>query len=126
MTNDSRPGNVRYAHEILAWEYDYRNHAIAPGELEWYLTYVNEAGGALLELACGSGRLLIPIAKSGHEIDGVDNSTAMLMRLEERLGQLNAETKRRVRTYCADMAEFVPDRTYGMVFIESLARRPPA
>jgi hypothetical protein len=31
--------DARYAHVVLAWEYDQRNGTIAPGELAWYLKY---------------------------------------------------------------------------------------
>ena len=64
--------DVRYTHEVLAWEYDQRNSTIAPGELAWYLKYATLGGGPILELACGSGRLLLPIAAAGYRVDGVD------------------------------------------------------
>ena len=63
------PWLTRYCHEALAWEYDYR-HKLAPGELEWYLKYARLTGGPILELACGAGRLLIPIAQAGYRIHG--------------------------------------------------------
>ena len=43
--------------------------------------YVDEAirsGGAILELACGTGRLLIPMARAGLEVTGVDIVRPML------------------------------------------------
>lgn len=36
------------------------------------------AGGPILELMCGTGRLLLPLAEDGHPITGVDISPAML------------------------------------------------
>ena len=45
--------------------------------------YVDEAirsGGAILELACGTGRLLVPIARAGLEVTGVDIVRPMLDR----------------------------------------------
>ncbi len=49
--------------------------------------------GAVLELGCGTGRLLIPIAKAGVRIVGVDRSPAMLEAARRRAGTL----ARRVR-----------------------------
>ena len=36
------------------------------------------AAGPVLELACGTGRLTVPIAHDGHEIVGLDASPTML------------------------------------------------
>src|SRR5438093_8785643 len=50
-------------------------------------------GGPVLELACGSGRLLAPLANAGLHITGIDSSPEMLARARERLSRLglNAE-----------------------------------
>src|SRR5215212_2491148 len=45
--------------------------------------YVDEAvrsGGAVLELACGTGRLLVPMAQAGLQVTGVDIVRPMLDR----------------------------------------------
>jgi SAM-dependent methyltransferase len=44
----------------------------------FYVEETRQAGGRVLELACGSGRLTIPIAQSGIEIIGADLSKPML------------------------------------------------
>lgn len=109
--------NPRYNNEILAWEYDQRQPAPFPGELEWYLKYASCSGGPVLELACGSGRLLIPIAQAGYRIDGVDNSEAMLNRLRAKLESLDENTKKRIRLFQQDMREFRTSRQYRMITI---------
>ncbi len=40
--------------------------------------YAQRTGGPLLELGCGTGRLLIPLAQAGYQVTGVDLSDAML------------------------------------------------
>ena len=46
---------------------------------EWfYLEEARKSAGRVLEMACGSGRLTIPIAQSGIEIVGADLSKSML------------------------------------------------
>ncbi len=40
--------------------------------------YLSETSGQVLELGCGSGRLTIAIAKTGHNIIGIDLSASML------------------------------------------------
>ncbi|HEV8147081.1 MAG TPA: methyltransferase domain-containing protein [Bryobacteraceae bacterium] len=44
----------------------------------FYLEESRRSGGRVLEMACGSGRLTIPIAKNGIDILGVDLSASML------------------------------------------------
>ncbi len=39
--------------------------------------------GEILDLACGTGRLTIPLAKSGLQVTGLDKSRAMLSRAKE-------------------------------------------
>jgi 2-polyprenyl-3-methyl-5-hydroxy-6-metoxy-1,4-benzoquinol methylase len=44
---------------------------VPPGPCEgFYRELANRTGGAVLELACGTGRLSVPIAEDGHEVVG--------------------------------------------------------
>ncbi|MCC6626747.1 MAG: class I SAM-dependent methyltransferase [Chloroflexi bacterium] len=54
-------------------------------DLPVYEGYAGGAGGPLLELACGTGRLLAPLAAAGHRLTGVDIAPAMLARARSRL-----------------------------------------
>jgi ubiquinone/menaquinone biosynthesis C-methylase UbiE len=107
----------RYDHPVLAWEYDKRQPLPFPGELEWHLKYIAWSGQPVIELACGSGRLLISVAKAGYAVDGMDRSATMLDRLREKLAECDEATRKRVRLFRADMMEFVPDRRYQTVFL---------
>ncbi len=49
-------------------------------DAELYQQLTQEAGGPVLELGTGSGRLAIPLALAGHEVVGVDLDPAMLAR----------------------------------------------
>lgn len=44
----------------------------------FYIETARERGGRVLDLACGSGRLTIPLAQAGLDIIGADLSSAML------------------------------------------------
>ncbi len=70
------------------------------------------AGGPVLELACGSGRLLLPIRRAGVDIDGLDASPAMIARLKERARAEGLE----VRAEVADMRDFAMGRRYARIF----------
>jgi SAM-dependent methyltransferase len=55
-----------------------------PGDLDLYLALADRAGGPILELAVGTGRLAIPLAEAGHDVTGVDLDRAMLDRARVR------------------------------------------
>ncbi|WP_445216258.1 class I SAM-dependent methyltransferase [Bradyrhizobium sp. Pa8] len=46
----------------------------------FYVAAARERGGSVLDLACGSGRLTIPLAQAGLEVVGADLSAEMLER----------------------------------------------
>jgi SAM-dependent methyltransferase len=58
---------------------------VAPdAEVAWYAQRLPRDAGPLLELMCGSGRLLVPLAAQGFKLHGVDTSAAMLASCEAR------------------------------------------
>ena len=65
-------------------------------DLLFYLDLAKQFGGPVLEIACGTGRILLPIARTGIEIHGVDKSSSMLQVLSEQLEREPAEIRNRV------------------------------
>lgn len=53
-----------------------------PAMEQFYLDAVREGGGSVLELACGSGRLVVPLARAGARVVGGDLSPEMLLRAQ--------------------------------------------
>ncbi|MCX7707422.1 MAG: methyltransferase domain-containing protein [Anaerolineae bacterium] len=51
--------------------------------------YAQRTGGPLLELGCGTGRLLVPLARAGYAVTGVDLSAEMLRRARAKLAAAN-------------------------------------
>jgi SAM-dependent methyltransferase len=72
------------AYEPIAAYYDSEHDSFAD-DIEWYLHLAQVAGPRVLELSCGSGRLLAPLAAAGNLVVGVDSSEAMLERARGRL-----------------------------------------
>jgi SAM-dependent methyltransferase len=54
-----------------------------PGDLDLYLALAARTGGPVLELAVGSGRLAVPLARAGYQVSGVDLDPAMLDRARD-------------------------------------------
>jgi SAM-dependent methyltransferase len=61
-----------------------------PGDagVAFYGALAREAGGSVLELACGTGRVTIPIAKSGFPVTGLDIVPGMLARARSKAAGL--------------------------------------
>jgi SAM-dependent methyltransferase len=55
-----------------------------PGDIDLYRALADRAGGPILELAVGSGRVAVPLARAGYTVTGVDLDTAMLARARAR------------------------------------------
>jgi ubiquinone/menaquinone biosynthesis C-methylase UbiE len=65
---------------VTARHYDeaYARLRAPSGDAEFYLSLARESGGPVLELGCGTGRVLLPIARAGIACTGLDLSPNML------------------------------------------------
>src|SRR5512132_1222188 len=89
--------------------------AFGPGPCEpFYREEARRAAGPVLELACGTGRLTVPIARDGHEIVGLDASPAMLgaARCKAKQARLRGATFVR-----ADMRSFALEGRFALVIV---------
>lgn len=87
--------------------------SLSDKDLEYYLDCCKKEKGNILELACGTGRLLIPALEGGCNIDGLDLSPYMLDILKEKLKQKNIETS----LYQQNMANFSIEKKYDLIII---------
>jgi len=83
----------------------------------FYVEEARRAGGPALELGCGTGRILIPIAGAGVDIVGLDRSPNMLAVLRRKLADVPAEAARRVKILEGDMRKFSLGRRFALVII---------
>jgi ubiquinone/menaquinone biosynthesis C-methylase UbiE len=86
-------------------------------DVPFYADLAKRTGGPVLEVGCGTGRVLLPIARQGQKIDGVDSSPAMLRVLTEHLQSEPPEVRQRVELHLADMRDFRLGRKYPLVTI---------
>jgi SAM-dependent methyltransferase len=98
-----------YAHAKL---YDLMFPGGDPGA-DFYRAAAGRHGGSVLELGCGTGQKLIPIASDGHPCVGLDSSPDMLAQAR-RKADAHRVTVDWVR---GDMRAFELGRTFDFVFI---------
>jgi SAM-dependent methyltransferase len=86
-------------------------------DLPFYLELAEQTAGPILEIACGTGRVLLPIARRGIEIHGVDNSRPMLKILEHSLAGEPRDVGERVTLHEGDMRDFRLGARFPLVII---------
>ena len=106
-------------YDSLARYYDIV-HSSLTADREYVLGLARGAGGPILELGCGTGRLLLPLARAGHAVTGIDNTPAMLARARTRLDQEPSDVQQRVALIEADMKRLsLPhaDRYFSLILL---------
>jgi SAM-dependent methyltransferase len=86
-------------------------------DLQFYLGMARRTGGPVLELACGTGRVLLPIAHQGLRIDGVDSSPAMLDQLQQKLSREPQHVRELTAISLGDLRSYRSERKYALVII---------
>lgn len=97
--------------------YDIDTRNMAYHDVEFYRKYAGKGGGSVLELACGTGRVTIPLAESGFDVWGLDLSYPMLSILKRKMKKLPRQSSRRMHISQADMADFDLGRKFDLIII---------
>jgi SAM-dependent methyltransferase len=84
-------------------------------DVAFYVEEANATGGTVLEVGCGTGRILLPIARTGAAITGIDQSKHMLERCRARLAAEPAAVQARVKLAQHDMRDFDLDEKFGLI-----------
>jgi SAM-dependent methyltransferase len=87
------------------------------GDVQFYVEEAHKTETPVLEIGCGTGRILLPIAQAGVPIVGLDRSTTMLGILRRKLGKLGPETQNRVELVEADMRDFSLGEQFNLITI---------
>lgn len=101
-------------YDLIAPFYDIE-HQLFNEDLDLYRNFAELCNGPLLELACGSGRLLIPLAEEGYTITGVDTSEKMLALARERSQQ--AGFLSRITLVQQDIAALQLAQKFSLAFV---------
>ena len=87
------------------------------GDEAFYVEEAARAEGPVLEIGCGTGRIMIPIAESGVSIVGLDRAPAMLEVARRKIDGLPDETKRRLQIVEGDMRTFSLERRFPLAIM---------
>ena len=115
-------GNGKHEKTIIAEIYDshsseFYDHHAKRGDVQFYVGLATEFGGAALEIGCGTGRLLIPTARAGVCITGLDNSQEMLKICRKKIENESFEVRNRVNLTHGDMRDFSLGSKFSLITI---------
>lgn len=97
------------------YDADYRNYA---DDLALIADLAAEQGDPLLELGCGTGRVLVPLAAAGHTITGIDISPALLEIAQTKVR--NTPHATHTTLVQADLRTFdLPSKAFAFAFCTS-------
>ena len=86
-------------------------------QLGMYTSLASEAGGNVLELACGTGIITLALARAGLDVTGLDISPDMLRVTKEKTAREEKMVQSRVRFTEGDMKDFQLDERFDCVLI---------
>jgi SAM-dependent methyltransferase len=96
--------------DLYDWVVPYRGRP----DVSFFVAAAREAGSPVLEIGCGTGRVLIPTARAGIDIVGLDLTPEMLAVCRQRLREERAAVQSRVELVQADMRNFDLGRRFTL------------
>jgi len=82
-------------------------------DIPFYIDCIERYGEPVLELACGTGRVTIPLAEDGVDITGIDLFEAMLKKAKEKAMEKNID----IELIKGDMTDFSLDRKFNTILL---------
>ena len=67
-------------YDLVVDAYEVFHPQASSQEIDFYSTFIQKQPGRVLELMCGTGRILLPLLHQGFTVDGTDSSIQMLAR----------------------------------------------
>ena len=85
----------------------------SPDHVEFYEKLATLHDGPVLELACGTGQLIVPIVRNGRRAVGIDNSPQMLRGARRRAAAAGVE----IEFVEGDMRNFDLGERFALIFV---------
>lgn len=82
-------------------------------DIPFYIEKIDEYGEPALELACGTGRITLPVAEEGLDITGLDISKKMLNRIKKKAENRGID----LDLIQADMTDFSLQKTFSTIIL---------
>ena len=104
INQQSSISNQQFREGWQGWDtyapfYDWENaQTLGRRDVPFWQRMAAKAGGTVLELGCGTGRVTVPLARAGIDLVGVDRSAPMLERAQQRVARAFRNSRSALRT----------------------------
>jgi SAM-dependent methyltransferase len=85
-------------------------------DLAMYSRLAEQYTGDILDIGCGTGRVLIHLAQEGYTVHGIDNDREMLDRLDHKL-EMMPHLQENITYYDGDVLTYEMDRQYSLILL---------
>lgn len=100
--------------DVFARFYDFE-YGDYQEDVEFYVNFARRTGSPILDAACGTGRVLVPLAKAGFAVTGLDVSPAMVAAAWANVEK--AGVKKLAKLVNADVRDFSLDERFELAFV---------
>ena len=90
------------------------HHLKETEDIKFWSSLADKEGGPILELGCGTGRILIPLVESGHDVTGLDLNFPALVYLKK---SVNSGLIDRVKVFQSGMDQYHLERCFSLIFL---------
>jgi SAM-dependent methyltransferase len=104
-----------YDREHVAEFYDFIVPYRERRDVQFFVDEAKACAGEVLEIGCGTGRVLLPTARAGVRITGLDASAAMLEECRRSVAKEPDEVRARISLHTGDMRSFNLGRRFDLV-----------
>lgn len=117
VTDIPDPSPYEQRDSLTVVTYDHLEIVRNRTDVGFYVDLASRSGGPVLELGCGTGEVLLPIARAGVDVVGIDIASPMLDRCQARLVRESPSVRRHVKLLRADMRRFDLDRSFTLAIV---------
>jgi SAM-dependent methyltransferase len=103
-------------YDIVARFYDAEN-ADKTDDIDFYKELASEYDDPILDVGCGSGRVVLPLAQAGHTVYGIDNNAPMLRLARRKVAQAPDAYSTLTLHEVDVLSDDLPGVQFGMVLL---------
>ena len=86
-------------------------------DFDFYLDMAEQYGSPILECMCGTGRILLHLARNGFDVDGFDLNDGMLNRARKKIAEKPDDIKNKIQVWKDDLRNFKASKKYNLIII---------
>jgi SAM-dependent methyltransferase len=101
-------------YELIARLYD-SIHSDYSEDIRFLIAQEDSIQGPILELGCGTGRMLMHLAEAGYRVIGIDSSPAMLAEARIKVANSAESIQERISLLQGDITSFKLKERFGLI-----------